>query len=173
MSPDRQASTLVELARVLDRALDAEPDVVAANVAESVLTLCNARSVELYRLDPASGDFVGIAFSGDRSEDIPVIKAGTGTSGAALREGRPLATSDPLTDPRIILTPSVRARFERDGSRAVLAVPLRVRERILGILTVRQTRGYVFADDEIHLVQTFADLATLVLESCRLVSLEK
>src|SRR5262249_50831366 len=78
-----------------------------------------------------------------------------------------------LADARIQYAAGVRSDFERGGSRAVLAVPLMVQERVIGALAVRDERGRVFGDDEIRLAQTFGDLSSLVLENSRLFSCGK
>jgi hypothetical protein len=69
---------------------------------------------------------------GDQSVAIPrssvteVDEVGHAMLGA-LRERRPMATADVLSDARVELSPGVRAMIETEGYRAVLAAPLLVR----------------------------------------------
>src|SRR5439155_11296526 len=60
------------------------------------------------------------------------------------------------------------ASIERIGDRSVLAVPLRVGERVIGALGVGDQVGRRFDDDEIRLAEAFADQAALALENARL-----
>src|SRR5439155_21121880 len=62
----------------------------------------------------------------------------------------------------------MRANIERIGNRSVLAVPLRVGERVIGALGVGDRVGRQFDDDEIRLAEAFADQAALALENARL-----
>src|SRR5437867_4794629 len=62
----------------------------------------------------------------------------------------------------------MRTRIECAGHRSVLAVPLRVGERVIGALAVADEPGRRFGDDEIRLAEAFADQAALALENARL-----
>ena len=54
------------------------------------------------------------------------------------------------------------------GERAMLAVPLRVKGRIIGSLSVADREGRVFLDADAALLQGFADQAALALDNARL-----
>ena len=97
-----------------------------------------------------------------------VFPRGTGATGLAVRQGRPVVTPNVLADPRITLTPEVRARIEQAGYRAVLAVPLLVQDRAIGALAVGDQPGRVFDAEELRLAEAFADRAAWALESARL-----
>ena len=75
---------------------------------------------------------------------------------------RPLVIPDALRDPRV--SPTVLAA----GHRSVLGVPLRVGERVLGVLYVNRTRPARFADHEVNLLQIFANQAAVAIENARL-----
>jgi len=91
------------------------------------------------RLDPASGDLVVFATAGTTGaaygRDL-VFPRGTGVVGWALREGAPVVTQDLFADERVTLTPELRARIVAAGHRAVLAVPLRREDTLVGALAV-------------------------------------
>jgi signal transduction histidine kinase/CheY-like chemotaxis protein len=93
---------------------------------------------------------------------------GTGISGLAVREGRPVATADLLADPRIAMTAEFRARLARAPFRSALGLPLVVQERVLGALVVADRPGRVFGDAEVRVAQSFADQAALALERAQL-----
>jgi signal transduction histidine kinase len=164
-----EAETLADLGRAVAQALD--PDVVAQRIAESVCGLLNARNSALYRLEPESGAFVAVAVWGDVGptwRERMVFASGTGMVGLALRERKAVTTPNVLTDPRVELTAESRERIERAPYRSVLAVPLVVKERIIGALAVGDAEGRVFAPEEARLAQAFADQAALALENARL-----
>ncbi len=162
-------SALADLGRLLSETLDL--DLVAQRVADSVCQLLGAHSSSLYRLDPESGALVAFAVTGDAMVAIGrdvVFPRGHAVVGLAVEERGPVATPNLLADPRFTFTEEMRARVERAGHRSVLAVPLRVGERVIGALGVGDQVGRRFGADEIRLAEAFADQAALALENARL-----
>jgi PAS domain S-box-containing protein len=165
----RAAQTLAKLGRLLSQSLDAEE--VGRRIVESVCALSGAAAATLYRLEPGSGDLVAIAVSGQvgpRWHPGVVVRRGTGVSGVAVAERRPVATSDSLSDPRVHDVADILARVESASFRAVLAVPLLVQDRAIGALAIGKPTGHRFTDEETVLAQAFADHAALALENARL-----
>jgi GAF domain-containing protein/DNA-binding response OmpR family regulator len=165
----RVAESLAETGRLIARSLD--PDQRGQWIADSLRGLVSVQYSVLFRVESESGDLVAVAVSGDDGPTFRpqmVFPQGTGLAGLAVRERQPLVTVDVLTDSRIVLPPAVRARIERGPYRAVLAVPLLVQDRVIGVLSVRDRAGRAFSAEEIQLVQTFADQAAVALENARL-----
>jgi signal transduction histidine kinase/DNA-binding response OmpR family regulator len=165
----RVAEALADVGRVLSQTLD--PDMVAQRVNESVREILHCQASVLYRLDPESGDMVSVAADGEAKIALGkelIFQGGTGVCGVAVKERRPVATPNLLTDPRITLTSEQRGRIGRASYRAALGVPLVVQDRVIGALGVGDREGRVFTDEEIRLARTFADQAALALESARL-----
>ncbi len=165
----RAAETLSDLGRTLAQALDLE--VVAQRIADSVRALLSVESSALFRLEPHSGDLVPLAVSGytgggfDRHVRFP---RGTGMVGLATRDRRAVATPNLLTDARVILPPDVRERIEPASYRAILAIPLLVKDTVIGALAVGDREGKSFDEEEIKLAQAFADQSALALDNARL-----
>src|SRR5262249_20468453 len=88
--------------------------------------------------------------------------------GLAVRERRPVTTPDVLTDPRVTLTPELRATLEHAPYRSVLAVPLLSHERVIGALALGDRKGRLFREEEVLRAQGFAGQAALALENARL-----
>ncbi|MGH7313851.1 MAG: GAF domain-containing protein, partial [Candidatus Rokuibacteriota bacterium] len=65
-----------------------------------------------------------------------------------------------------------RAQVERAAYRSVLAVPLRVQERVIGALGVTDRPGRAFSPEDVRLAEAFAAQAALALENARLYSLQ-
>jgi len=168
----QRMAALADVERLLSATLDS--DVVAQRIADSVCTLLEARAAAVYRLLPETGDVEAMAVSGDVGArfDRIVFARGTGASGLAIRDRRPVVTPDILNDPRIELRDDARARIEAAGYRAVLTVPLIVHDRVIGALGIGDRAGRAFDEADIRLTQAFADQAALALENARLFSLE-
>jgi PAS domain S-box-containing protein len=161
----RMSEALAEIGRLLLETAD--PAVVGQRIADSVRELLNTLAAVVYRVEPGSGALVVVAVSGDAAPAfVPnmVVPRQAGVVGRALAEGRPIATPDLLLDPRVMLTPDMRARFEQARYRAVLITPLLVDGRAIGAFGVGDYAGRVFHPAEIRLVQAFADQAALALQ---------
>jgi two-component system, cell cycle sensor histidine kinase and response regulator CckA len=163
------AEALETIGRDLARSLD--PAVVSKRILENLATLLGAHTPVLYRIDPDSGNLVAAAMAHDLERVMGpdlVVPRGIGCAGQAVEERRPVATPNVLTDPRIPLTPALRARLEQIPYRAVLSVPLIVKDRVIGALAVTAETGRVFDNRQISLVQAFADQAALALDNADL-----
>ena len=163
----RQAEALAVTARDLAQSLD--PAEVFQRITDSIRRLLASPTTTLYRLEPESGDLRVVAASG-----APALRAGTvfprggGAVGLAVELRGPVVSENALTDPRLTFTPEARARVEESRFWAVLAVPLVVKERVIGGLGIRDQEGRVFTAEEVRLAQAFADQAALSLENARL-----
>ena len=62
----------------------------------------------------------------------------------------------------------MRAFLETSPIRAILAVPLIVKEQVIGALGLVDASGRVFTEDDVRLAQAFADQAAVALENARL-----
>jgi GAF domain-containing protein len=165
----RTAEALAELSRLSSETLDL--GTVARRVVDSVRTLLGAREAALYRLVPETGDLAALALMGERRQALgpgAVFPRGTGVIGLAVRERRPVATPNFADDPRIRHDPAILERLGGASYRAVLALPLLLKDRVIGALAVCDTEGRAFLESEIRLAQAFADHAALVLESVQL-----
>jgi GAF domain-containing protein/CheY-like chemotaxis protein len=163
------AEALAGVGRALAHALD--PDVIGPRIADSIRALLDARAAALYRLDPETGDLRALAASGElgpATEGPASLPRGHGLAAIAVRERRPVATPNLLTDDRVIMNEEARRRLRQLSYRAVLVVPLMMKDEVIGALGVGDVEGRRFTDAEIRLAQTFADQAAVALENARL-----
>ena len=90
------------------------------------------------------------------------IRRGEGLAGRVWDTGRTLAV-DSYHD-----WESRAAPFEGLGFRAVVGVPLRAKDRFIGVLGIGRQDGKTFKPEEIALIEQFGRLASLGLENARL-----
>ena len=85
------------------------------------------------------------------------LPRGTGASGVAVRDRRPVLSDDILNDPRIPLTEEIRDRLPPVASPTVLAVPIMFRDQAIGALSIGRSEDRPFQADEIRMAQAFAE----------------
>ncbi len=84
----------------------------------------------------------------------------------AIRERAPLNFADAHTDPRLPDAEHARARVR--GYRSLVVVPMLRHDEAVGAIAVTRREPGGFTDDEIALLQTFADQAVIAIENARL-----
>jgi GAF domain-containing protein len=164
----RESVALGNVSQTLAQSL--HPGAVAQRVVDCVRDLVGVLAASVFRLDPESGALEETASSGAMPlRDRPLrYPRGSGAVGLAVRERRAVVSNDVLADARLQFPPEVRAFIERSPIRTILAVPLTVKEQVIGALGLADASGRVFTEDDVRLAQAFADQASVALENARL-----
>jgi PAS domain S-box-containing protein len=165
--PSEAAEALARVGRLLAETLD--PLEVASRIADSVGRLLDPVAAAVYQLT-ADGDLRAMAVAGDVGVDAGalVFHRGTGLGAVAVEARATVATNDILTDPRVHLGETERARLEGGAYRAALAVPLIARGRVIGVLGLGLQDGRRLEESMRRVVEAFADQAALALDNARL-----
>jgi signal transduction histidine kinase/ActR/RegA family two-component response regulator len=96
----------------------------------------------------------------------PALKIGESLSGLVALQNKPMVVPDLLADPRHI--PEHKAKAAEVGIRAVVLVPVRGRQGVLGILSVQSRSPRTFTPEEVETLSTYADQAAIAIENARL-----
>jgi len=94
------------------------------------------------------------------------LKLGEGVAGRVAVTAQSVLVSDLATHPGLV--PTNRAALSRRGYRALLAVPVKAGERVLGVLSIRTRQQQGFSEEDLTLVEAFASQAAIALENARL-----
>ena len=98
----------------------------------------------------------------------PTFQVSMGVVETVAREGKPALTGDAMTDPRFSMQQSVRIL----GLRSVLCVPLKLKDRILGVVYVdNRVQAGVFSQDDLGLLSAISSSAAVAIENARLYQL--
>lgn len=92
-------------------------------------------------------------------------KIGEGIMGTAARLKRPLHVADVTRDPRYIMRVS--------STRSELAIPLMIRDEVVGVLDLQADVPNFFDKETIDLLTLFSTHASIAMENARLYSLEQ
>ncbi len=162
---------MAEAARLAGAGLTVEA--LVERVVASIVQLFGASSAIIRHLEP-DGTLVALGRAGGSGpptfERRRAYPAGGGVVARAVALRRVVWSPDVLTDPEVTLTPDLREFYETTPDRAVLAVPLRTRGDVIGVLSSIYPVGRVLREDEIRLVEIFADQVALALENARLLA---
>jgi two-component system, NtrC family, sensor kinase len=162
-----QQTALGDILKAMTRsAFGLEP--VLAAIVENAGRLCGAVQGAIHQFD---GEFLklGAAYRTppeylEYARGHPV-RAGRGSaSGRAAIERRPVHIHDVLADPDYQM-------FERQrmiGFRTFLAVPMLRDQTVLGVINLWKMQVAPFTEQQIQLLQTFADQAVIAIENVRL-----
>jgi diguanylate cyclase (GGDEF)-like protein len=115
-------------------------------------------------VEPTTGDLVVRSEFG-RTRQHNRVPKGSGITGSALRMKRPVYVPDVSKDSRYL--PSFPA------TRSELAVPLIVRDEVVGVLDMQSDMIDFFDNETIDLLTLFSTQASIALENARLYSLEQ
>jgi signal transduction histidine kinase/ActR/RegA family two-component response regulator len=136
------------------------------SIAEACGRLLGSESVG-FRL--VEGDELVVSGSwGDNDEIMltPRLKIGESLSGTVALSGEPLLVRDLANDARLL--PAHREATCRLGYRSMLVVPVRIGERVVGVLSIRSRQDGGFAEEHLTVATAFASQAAVALENSRL-----
>lgn len=151
--------TLAALAHSFSSTLDL--DELLNRIATTVRRIINYDAFHVLLLDRAGG-VLRSRFSlrfGERVEldDIPL---GRGITGAAVASKQVIRVEDTRADARYVeSTPGIRSE---------VAVPLMVRDRVLGVMDLESSRVAHFTDDHVRMLALLAPLVSNSIENARL-----
>jgi signal transduction histidine kinase/putative methionine-R-sulfoxide reductase with GAF domain len=164
-----QLSTLNEITRQLTSTLEQEP--LLRNILENAVNILNCEAGTLFLMDEQTGDLIFRVTAGPVASNLlgQRLAAGTGIVGRAVQLRAPVIENDGQR--------SV-ARYEGSDkqtgfvSRSLLAVPMQIKDRILGVIEVINRRdGLPFVEDDQNLLTAFAGQAAVAIENARLLAL--
>jgi GAF domain-containing protein len=95
------------------------------------------------------------------------IKVGEGVTGWVAEKGEPFLVPDVSQEPRFIHT------VVPTPSQSELAVPLKTKEGVIGVLNVESDRLDAFDDSDLAVLQSLANQAAVAIENARLFEVEE
>ena len=160
------ATKLYEVTAHLTATLDV--DSVLDQIVTKTVGLLGCDASGVYVPDEARG---GLGFRrGFRLDPVLtrdlVLKPGEGVAGRAFQQRRPVSTSDRLADPALRYTPAAE-KLIQVAPRAYLAVPIAVRDEVMGVLVAYFFDPHQFSEKEIQLLASLAAHAAIAMDNAR------
>ena len=142
----------VDLQQILDRIVAEAADITKCSHVKLLLV---DQAAQVLRLGALKGTTLPEGFQ---------IPLGTGLSGQVAAKGERLFVVDPGNDPDNVLASSDREMRVA----TYLGLPVRSRDRVLGVLTFNTTEPHRYAEEELAYLGSFADHAAIALEKAQL-----
>ena len=163
-----QLSTLNEITRQLTSTLEQEP--LLQNILENAVNILNCEAGTLFLVDEPTGDLVFRVTVSPVATNLlgQRIPAGVGIAGRAAELRAPVIENDAQNSASRFDNVDKQTGFV---SRSLLAVPMQVKDRVLGVIEVINRRdGLPFVEDDQNLLTAFAGQAAVAIENARLLA---
>lgn len=144
----------LDLRAVLHNIVDQATKVIDSETGS--LLLVDEERQELYF------DYMGDRAGPQVSYRIPIDK---GIAGWVVQHAQGLIVNDAANDPRVY------RRVDRDmefTTQTLLTVPMRTRDKVIGVIQIVNKRGGLFTERDLRLLSTIANQAAIAIENARL-----
>ena len=161
----QELSTLAEVSRTVTSPLYL--DEMLGVVTEMAARVMGSKATTLHLLDETSGQFILRAAHNVSTENIPFIQVPVGQNivGLVASSGELAMVENLHQDDRFL----DQTLSEAEGWASLLAVPLIVRSKVIGVFSCYMSEPHKFTDKEVELFQTLANQTALAIENARLV----
>jgi GAF domain-containing protein len=168
--PERELEALREqqqaisgVLRALAQSAGLQP--VLDEVVEACRRLCRADTGRLWLLD---GDvLLSVAHDGGGAEGFSYDKEHPHAIDRSSAAGRAAVTRRPVHIPNVDQDPEYTYSGPRPY-KAMLGAPILIEDELIGVVVVVRTEPTPFSDDQIALIETFADQAAVAIANARL-----
>lgn len=161
----QELAFLNEAGRTMTSSLDLGQ--ILTTVMEKTVQVLKTEAGSVLLLDEESSQLVFEAVAGPRSEEVKGLRLplGQGIAGWVAREGQPLLVPEVKKDPRFYSGIDGATGFI---TKSVLAVPLKVKGKVIGVIeAVNKTEGD-FGQTDVELLSSMAQSAAIAIDNARL-----
>ena len=163
----QQLERILEISRELTTTVALGP--LLSKIVDTAAQLTDSESASILLRDTRTGELRFRTATGAQSAqlmDIPVPIEGS-IAGAVLTSAEPLIIGDARTDPRHFAGVGQKTGLE---TRSLLAVPLQVKDRCIGVLeALNKHDDFEFSQEDVDLLMALAAQAAAAIENARLV----
>ncbi|MDT8298262.1 MAG: sigma 54-interacting transcriptional regulator [Spirochaetaceae bacterium] len=162
----RRLETLIEINALINSQYR-DVRVLLSRIMESAERLIGSEASSLLLVDPGTNQLFFEIALGDKGEDVKkyTLKMGEGIAGWVAQNGRSLLVNDAQNDPRHF---SLIGEDTGYKTKNLIAVPLRAKDDVIGVLEViNKSSGAVFIDEDVRLLEVLADQASIAIQNAK------
>jgi len=161
-------SSLIEVSIIISSTLNLEE--LISLVMEKAQSVMSAEASSVMLINEQTGMLEWEVALGEKSDEVKKskiqLRLGEGIAGTVAQNGEPLIVPDVSKDPRFFKKSDDATGFK---TRSILAVPLKVQDRIIGVAEViNPLNGKAFTDEDLNLFSTFSRQVALAIENARM-----
>jgi hypothetical protein len=170
----RRARREVELSALFETAGDLaglrDLDAVLGAIVRRARQLLGADVAYMTLNDPSRGDTYMRVTDGSISQAFQRLRLplGAGLGGLVAQTGAPYASASYLADERFRHTGSIDLGVTEEGLVGILGVPMRLGDRVIGVLFAADRAERAFAQEEVALLCSLAAHAAVAIDNARL-----
>lgn len=161
----KQLNTLMELSSLINSTLDTRE--IRRRAIEAATRLLNAETGSLILIDQKSGELFFEVALGDKGDSLKEIRLrkGEGIAGWVAENGESIIIYDVQSDPRFFKTADEKSTFT---TRNMICVPVKTKDKILGVLEVINKKNGVFDEDDKEALIALANQVAIAIENANL-----
>jgi len=162
----RRFETLIEINTLINSDYS-NPRELLTTIVESATRLTDGEASSLLLLHPENNKLYFEIALGAKGPEVQrfSLNVGEGIAGWVAQQNRSLVVNDVAEDPRFYSDISKQIGF---ATRSILAAPMRVRERCVGVLEIINKKdGKPFNEHDLFWLEIFANQAALALQNAR------
>lgn len=143
-------------------------DSILQTIMEKMAEYFRPDTWSLLMVDEARDDLYFAIAVGDASETLKTVrlKMGEGIAGWVARHGEPLIVPDVQSDPRFAKRIDEVTRWQ---THSIICIPLKARQRVLGVIQLINVPMSAFTDNETFFLQALGDYAAIAIDNARAV----
>ncbi len=133
---------------------------------DSALNLMNGTIGDILLIDENTQELSHLVHRGLSKEFVENVRTslGEGITGSVAQSGKAILSEDISSDPRV----AHREIIAAEGLKAFISVPLRARDKVLGVLNVASHRPRKFSTNDMHLLYAIGDQLGIAIEHAQL-----
>lgn len=158
--------TLIEINTLINSDYS-DPKAVLTRIIESATRLTDGEASSLLLLNPENNKLYFEIALGSKGQDVKKysLNLGEGIAGWVAEHNRALVVNDVQDDPRFFSEISRNIGFPTSS---ILAAPMRIRDRCVGVIELINKRsGRAFDDEDLFWIEIFANQAALAIQNAR------
>jgi GAF domain-containing protein len=164
---DKQQPEILVLSRI-SAALSGlwDLDAILSVGLDSTLDIMNGTIGEILLIDERTNELSRVVHRGLSKEFVENLRLslGEGINGSVAQSGKAVLLEDISSEPRVAHRELVMA----EGLKAFICVPLRARDKVLGVLNVASRTPRHFTTSDVHLLYAIGDQLGIAIEHAKL-----
>ena len=162
----RRLETLIEINALINSEYR-DVRLLLSRIMESAQRLIGSDASSLLLVDPGTGQLyfeIALGAKGDTVKQY-TLETGEGIAGWVVQNNRSLIVNDPENDSRHFSVIGEDTGYRTEN---LIAVPLRVKDEVIGVLeAINKAAGSRFNDDDRRFLEVLADQASIAIQNAR------